>query len=112
MTAALLLHKPANPHQFLAAFLTKVEAKGLEAELNRGELEIMFQTFDVTNTGFVSVQQTNQVQHIRSFYYQVCSKTPLVSCGQVGTPSFGTKNFGAFFAGIENNPWAQRGTPG
>ncbi|DBB03430.1 TPA: hypothetical protein ACH3X3_010790 [Trebouxia sp. C0006] len=61
MTAALLLHKPAEPCKFLADYLTGLQSQGAQPALSREELRIMFGMFDVTEKGTVSVAQANQV---------------------------------------------------
>ncbi len=61
MTAALLLHKPADPCKFLADYLTGLQSQGAQPALTREELRIMFGMFDVTEKGTVSVAQANQV---------------------------------------------------
>lgn len=61
MTAALLLHKPAEPCKFLAEYLTGLQSQGAQPALTREELRIMFGMFDVTEKGTVSVAQANQV---------------------------------------------------
>ncbi|DBA69916.1 hypothetical protein WJX79_009305 [Trebouxia sp. C0005] len=60
MTAALLLHKPAEPCKFLAEYLTGLQSQGAQPALTREELRIMFGMFDVTEKGTVSVAQANQ----------------------------------------------------
>ena len=61
MTAALLLHKPAEPCKFLADYLTSIQKQGAQPVLTREELRVMFGMFDVTEKGAVSVAQANQV---------------------------------------------------
>ena len=61
MTAALLLHKPADPCKFLAEYLTSLQKQGSQPALTREELRVMFGMFDVTDRGVVSVGQANQV---------------------------------------------------
>lgn len=61
MTAALLLHKPAEPCKFLAEYLAGLQNQGAQPALTREELRIMFGMFDVTEKGTVSVAQANQV---------------------------------------------------
>ena len=61
MTAALLLHKPAEPCKFLADYLTGLQSQAAQPALTREELRIMFAMFDVTEKGTVSVAQANQV---------------------------------------------------
>ena len=61
MTAALLLHKPAEPCKFLADYLTGLQSQGAQPALTREELRVMFGMFDVTEKGTVSVAQANQV---------------------------------------------------
>lgn len=63
MTAALLLHKPAEPCKFLATYLTGLQSQGPQPCLTREELRVMFGMFDVTEKGVVSVAQANQVAH-------------------------------------------------
>ena len=64
MTAALLLHKPANPCKFLAEYLTGLQKQGAQPALTREELRVMFGMFDVTEKGVVSVAQANQVNNL------------------------------------------------
>ena len=62
MTAALLLHKPADPCKFLAEYLTGLQKQGAQPVLTREDLRVMFGMFDVTEKGVVSVAQANQVK--------------------------------------------------
>lgn len=61
MTAALLLHKPAEPCKFLVDYLMGLQKQGAQPALTREELRVMFGMFDVTEKGVVSVAQANQV---------------------------------------------------
>jgi hypothetical protein len=59
LVAQLLIAKPDDPKQFLVEYLEKTKTDGVLPIVNDQDLDTMFNMFDLTKRGTVSVQQAN-----------------------------------------------------
>jgi len=60
LLAELLMHKPADPKQYIIAQLEKIKVAGTKPLLDVQDLSTMFGMFDVTKRGVVTEEQANQ----------------------------------------------------
>ncbi|KAK9823175.1 hypothetical protein WJX72_000841 [[Myrmecia] bisecta] len=60
MTAALLVSKPEDPRRFLLDYLHRLQTGAAPPAITTAELQTMFDMFDITHTGSVSVEQATK----------------------------------------------------
>jgi hypothetical protein len=59
LLADVLIHKPANPAQYIVAQLEKIKVAGTKPVLSTEDLSAMWGMFDVTGRGAVTEQQAS-----------------------------------------------------